>query len=154
MRPQAPGGNRVTTAIHFRASETDEAEQALARLTRLYQSVPVETAEVIVALGGDGFMLQTLNATRALERPVYGMNCGTIGFLMNEYGEDDLPGRLARAVEEVINPLRMRAHAADGTVTEALAINEVSLLRAGPPSGPAAGAARCCRKPPGCGSTC
>ena len=132
MRPQAPGGNRVTTAIHFRASETDEAEQALARLTRLYQSVPVETAEVIVALGGDGFMLQTLNATRALERPVYGMNCGTIGFLMNEYGEDDLPGRLARAVEEVINPLRMRAHSADGTVTEALAINEVSLLRAGP----------------------
>jgi len=83
-------------------------------------------------LGGDGFMLQTLHATQHLDTPVYGMNRGTVGFLMNEYQADDLPFRLAAAEEEVINPLSMIAKTVDGTVHEALAINEVSLLRAGP----------------------
>ncbi len=118
--------------IAFLASETDIARTALATLSGRHGNAPPDAAEVIVALGGDGFMLQTLNATQHLDLPVYGMNCGTIGFLMNEYAEDGLPARLARAAEEVINPLRMRATAADGQVTEALAINEVSLLRAGP----------------------
>ena len=93
---------------------------------------PLEAADVIVALGGDGFMLQTLHADRGAGLPVYGMNCGTIGFLMNDYAEDGCPARLAAAEEAVINPLGMRAMRADGSVIEALAINEVSLLRAGP----------------------
>jgi NAD+ kinase len=77
-------------------------------------------------------MLQTLHATQAMDVPVYGMNCGTIGFLMNEYDEEGLPARLSEAEEEVINPLAMRAETADGNIRKALAINEVSLLRAGP----------------------
>jgi NAD+ kinase len=85
-----------------------------------------------VALGGDGFMLHTLHRTQALDIPVYGMNRGTVGFLMNEYSETDLLDRLIAAEEEVINPLAMRAESLDGTLHEALAINEVSLLRAGP----------------------
>jgi NAD+ kinase len=89
-------------------------------------------AEVIVALGGDGFMLQTLHAAHGQRLPVYGMNCGTIGFLMNGYSVEGLPERLAAAEETVINPLSMRAENVRGKVTQALAINEVSLLRQGP----------------------
>ncbi len=118
--------------IAFLASEAEIAQAALRALSASYGNAVTGEAEVIVALGGDGFMLQTLNATQALDVPVYGMNCGTIGFLMNEYGEAGLNDRLDQAQEEVIHPLRMRAHAADGEVTEALAINEVSILRAGP----------------------
>ena len=118
--------------ITFLASDAPVAQEALAKLTAAYGSLPVEKAEVIVALGGDGFMLQTLHATQAMDVPVYGMNCGTIGFLMNEYDEEGLRARLAEAEDEVINPLAMRAEAADGTIHAALAINEVSLLRAGP----------------------
>ncbi len=120
------------TKIAFLASDASNAGMALARLTSAYGQTPPDEADVIVALGGDGFMLQTLNATEKLDVPVYGMNRGTVGFLMNEFSDDDLPDRLANAVEEVINPLRMTATTAAGTVTEALAINEVSLLRAGP----------------------
>jgi len=122
----------VRTKITFLASETEVAQEALAKMTAAYGNVPLAKAEVIVALGGDGFMLQTLHGTQATELPVYGMNCGTIGFLMNEYGEEALPERLAEAEEEVINPLAMRAETAGGHRREALAINEVSLLRAGP----------------------
>ena len=121
-----------TTAIAFVASETSEAQEALARLVARYGQVAPEAAEVIVALGGDGFMLSTLHATETLAAPTYGMNRGTVGFLMNGYAEDDLLWRLAAAEEAVINPLRMRAVRGDGTSVEALAINEVSLLRAGP----------------------
>lgn len=117
--------------IAFVASPTPEAKAALERLTARYGQRPVEEASVIVALGGDGFMLQTLHGTMHLDAPTYGMNRGTVGFLMNEYAEDDLPERLAAAEEAVTNPLRMRATCVDGTVTEALAINEVSMLRAG-----------------------
>ncbi|ANB36243.1 NAD(+) kinase [Rhodovulum sulfidophilum] len=120
------------TRIAFLASETASAEGALDRLTAQYGQCAPEQAEVIVALGGDGFMLQTLHATQGFDLPVYGMNCGTIGFLMNEYHEDGLADRLAAAEEEIINPLRLKATRPDGTVVEALAINEVSLLRAGP----------------------
>lgn len=118
--------------IAFVASDTPEAQAALTRLTARYGQVGIEEAQVIVALGGDGFMLETLHATMAVEAPVYGMNRGTVGFLMNDYRETGLTGRLAEAEEAVINPLRMRATRSDGEIVEALAINEVSLLRAGP----------------------
>ncbi len=118
--------------IAFRASDSEIAESARRALVARYGDAAPEGADVIVALGGDGFMLETLHGTMALDRPVYGMNCGTIGFLMNEYSEDGLIERLSAAEEEVINPLAMCAECADGAVREALAINEVSLLRAGP----------------------
>ena len=123
---------RPLNAISFRASDAELAQEALERLTARYGQCAAESADAIVALGGDGFMLQTLSDVRPLDIPVYGMNRGTVGFLMNEYSEDDLPNRLAEAEEAVINPLHMRAESTDGTITEALAINEVSLLRAGP----------------------
>jgi len=118
--------------IAFAASDSEAAQQALGRMVGLYGQRPLEEAEVIVALGGDGFMLQTLHATQDMAAPVYGMNCGTIGFLMNEFEVEDLPERLAAAEQEVINPLSMRAGDAAGQVHQALAINEVALLRAGP----------------------
>jgi NAD+ kinase len=122
----------ATRNIAFLASDVPSAQEALARLSARYGQHDPKDADVIVALGGDGFMLGTLHATQALEAPVYGMNRGTVGFLMNEYGEAGLIDRLEAAEEAVINPLHMTAVSADGRVTEALAINEVSLLRAGP----------------------
>lgn len=118
--------------IAFLASESRPAQDAYAALTAVYGPVPVAEADVIVALGGDGFMLQTLHDTQKLKIPVYGMNCGTIGFLMNTYSDEALLDRLEAAEEATINPLSMKATDAQGVVTKALAINEVSLLRAGP----------------------
>ena len=118
--------------IAFVANGSEVAEAARVELAGRYGDVPPEEAGVVVALGGDGFMLQTLHATQHLPAPVYGMNCGTIGFLMNEYGASGLEERLGAAVEEVVNPLAMRAETVEGEIHEALAINEVSLLRAGP----------------------
>ena len=133
MTWEGQGGKPVQfQRIAFMASPAPAAQEALAALTALHGQTPVEAAAVVVALGGDGFMLQTLHDTEPLDLPVYGMNCGTIGFLMNTYSVEGLPARLAAAEEAVINPLSMVAVAADGTVTRALAINEVSLLRAGP----------------------
>ena len=118
--------------IAFLASRARMAQAALAELSAAYgQSAPQE-ADIIVALGGDGFMLSTLHETQPLDRPVYGMNRGTVGFLMNEYSADGLMARLTAAEEAQINPLRMKARRATGETIEALAINEVSLLRAGP----------------------
>jgi len=117
--------------IAFTASDTVDAQSALTSLIERYGQRDLASADVIVALGGDGFMLQTLHSTMELDTPVYGMNCGTIGFLMNEFHLDDLQSRLDEAVEEKINPLKMVAGCVDGTRHEALAINEVSLLRAG-----------------------
>lgn len=118
--------------IRFTASKAPAAVEAFAELTTTYGQADARRADVIVALGGDGFMLQTLHAAHGQRLPVYGMNCGTIGFLMNTYTVEELPARLAAAEETVINPLAMRAENAKGKVTEALAINEVSLLRQGP----------------------
>lgn len=118
------------TAIHFTASDTDIALSALGRLMDRYGQAPVARADVVVALGGDGQMLSVLRQN--LGRPVYGMNRGTVGFLMNDYAEDNLPARIAGAEVTVINPLSMVAGAPDGAEYRALAINEVSLLRAGP----------------------
>ncbi|PZQ49056.1 MAG: NAD kinase [Rhodovulum sulfidophilum] len=118
--------------IHFVASSVELAQASMARLIERHGQAPVEAAEVIVALGGDGLMLTTLHTTQALGVPVYGMNRGTVGFLMNEFAEGGLKARLANAEAAVLNPLRMRAITADGSVVEALAINEVSMLRSGP----------------------
>ena len=118
--------------IAFVASPVSIAQKALKLLSERHGNVAQDKADVIVALGGDGFMLQTLHATKDVAAPVYGMNRGTVGFLMNEYSEDDLRARLDAAEEEVINPLHMTAICVDGSMHEALAINEVSLLRAGP----------------------
>lgn len=118
--------------IAFTASPVPAAQDALQVLTAAHGQCVPGAAEVVVALGGDGFMLQTLHATEGLDVPVYGMNCGTIGFLMNSFSLDGLPDRLAAAEETVINPLSMRAETRDGRTVIGLAINEVSLLRAGP----------------------
>lgn len=122
----------MTLKIAFMASKAPVAQTALTALVGRYGNVSPDAADVIVALGGDGFMLRTLHGTQDLPAPVYGMNRGTIGFLMNEYSESDLMDRLQAAEEEVINPLSMRAQDQSGTIHQALAINEVSLLRAGP----------------------
>ncbi|MDP3860956.1 MAG: NAD kinase [Phaeovulum sp.] len=116
--------------IRFVAAGTEPAQAALAELVARYGQVSRDVAEVIVALGGDGLMLQTLHERAGL--PIYGMNCGTIGFLMNDYAVEGLHARVAAAEEAVLNPLAMRAGTEDGQVHEALAINDVSLLRAGP----------------------
>ncbi|GAA6200206.1 NAD kinase [Aquicoccus sp. SU-CL01552] len=122
----------MTLKIAFLASDAPVAQTARHALAGRYGDVPPEKADVIVALGGDGFMLRTLHATQDLRAPVYGMNRGTIGFLMNEYSEADLMDRLKATEEEIINPLSMTAMDRQGEVHHALAINEVSLLRAGP----------------------
>jgi NAD+ kinase len=115
--------------IAFVTSAMPEAETARDALTRLYGDVAPADADVIVALGGDGLMLQTLHKFMGSGKPIYGMNRGTVGFMMNEYGEDGLKERLAAAEESVIHPLAMRAVDASGNVHQALAINEVSLFR-------------------------
>jgi len=115
--------------IHFVAGPILEAQLALERLTASYGVVPPEAADVIVALGGDGLMLQTLHRFMKTGKPIYGMHRGTVGFLMNEFRADGLPERLAKARVTVIHPLLMRAHDADGDVVEFHAFNEVSLFR-------------------------
>lgn len=119
----------IVEKIHFVASDTAEARKALDKLGKLYGNSHPDQADIIVALGGDGFMLQTLHTFMGRQIPIYGMNRGSVGFLMNEYVEDDLPQRLAQAKPSLIRPLRMRAVMADGTVGKALAINEVSIFR-------------------------
>lgn len=116
--------------IAFLASETPVAQAARAVLAARYGDAA--EPDVVVALGGDGFMLQSLDALQGSGRPVYGMNRGTVGFLMNDYAEDSLPERLAVAEEAIINPLRMVAGTMAGGTRTGLAINEVSLLRMGP----------------------
>ena len=116
--------------MHFIASETETAQAALAELSALYGQNPWREAEVVVALGGDGLMLSVMHQNKGL--PIYGMNRGTVGFMMNDYVATDLPAAIAAAEETAINPLAMTAMTADGREYAALAINEVSLLRAGP----------------------
>ena len=115
--------------IAFVASDVDSAQEALQDLRERYGETPPEEAAAVVALGGDGFLLQTLHKFMALELPVFGMNRGSIGFLMNDYALERLPERLRAAKKAKITPLRMRATNVRGEVAEALAINEVSLLR-------------------------
>ena len=115
--------------IAFVASPTPEARQACARLEKRYGNIAPDHADVIVALGGDGLMLQTLHKFMNSGKPIYGMHRGTVGFLMNEYVEEGLIERIAAAQRTVIHPLVMRARDAQGRIHEHRAINEVSLFR-------------------------
>lgn len=117
------------TRLAFAASDRPEAQEARERLAERYGDVGEDDAQVIVALGGDGFMLEMLHSRLDTGQPIYGMNRGSVGFLMNEYSEDDLLERINAAERAVIHPLRMNASDANGGHHAALAINEVSLLR-------------------------
>jgi NAD+ kinase len=117
------------TRLTFVSSTRPEAIESRDKLAARYGDAGLEAAQVIVALGGDGFMLETVHALMHSGKPLYGMNRGSVGFLMNEYAEDDLLGRINAAEQAVIHPLRMQAVDVDGKTHEALAFNEVSLLR-------------------------
>jgi NAD+ kinase len=115
--------------LAFRASDRPEAQAARRALAQIYGDAPEDDADVVVALGGDGFMLEMLHRNLASRRPIYGMNRGSVGFLMNDYVEDGLVERIAAAERTVIHPLVMKTKDAAGAVVSALAINDVSLLR-------------------------
>lgn len=117
------------TRLTFTASDRPEAQEARERLAERYGDAGEDKAQVIVALGGDGFMLETVHRCMATAKPIYGMNRGSVGFLMNEYSEDGLLERINAAERAVIHPLRMKARCVNGKAHEALAFNEVSLLR-------------------------
>lgn len=117
-----------TSRVTFLASDRPEAQEARERLAARYGDAG-EGAQVIVALGGDGFMLETLHGALADGKPIYGMNRGSVGFLMNEYSEDGLLERISAAERAVIHPLAMVAIDSKRKQHRALAINEVSLLR-------------------------
>ncbi|MCO5065775.1 MAG: NAD kinase [Rhizobiaceae bacterium] len=115
--------------VSFASSDVPDAREGAARLIALYGQADPKEADVVVALGGDGFLLQTLRETMSTGKRVYGMNRGTVGFLMNPFAEDNLLERITVAQPETIRPLEMEAVQADGTITNALAINEVALWR-------------------------
>jgi len=115
--------------LHFTASNNPDAiSKCDALITRYGQSSPGD-CDIVVVLGGDGHMLNTLKDEQVTGKPFYGMNCGTVGFLMNDYSLEGLPERLQMAEKTIIHPLKMEAKGCDGTVTTAHGINEVSLLR-------------------------
>jgi NAD+ kinase len=115
--------------IAFLASDAPPARRALARLTKLHGNAAAEKADVVVALGGDGMMLQVMHRFVSTGIPIYGMNRGTVGFLMNDFSDRNLPERLAAAELTRIHPLKMKATGHDGKTHSAIAFNEVSLLR-------------------------
>ncbi len=121
----------IRPRLHFAAAPTPEARSAKAALARRYGSVPAARADIIVALGGDGLMLETLHTHLDRKKPIFGINRGSVGFLMNEYREDDddLILRLKQASTVKVRPLVMKAKTRSGRTRTALAINEVSLLR-------------------------
>ncbi|MFC3207938.1 NAD kinase [Aquamicrobium soli] len=121
--------HKSASRFAFISSDTPDARTAVESLSKRYGQTPLEEADVVVALGGDGFLLQALRETMGTGKKVYGMNRGTIGFLMNEYRAGNLPERIAAAVAETIRPLEMQATTADGSTVTALAINEVALWR-------------------------
>jgi len=115
--------------LHFSASNHDEAKKTLLKLTKKYGQTPIEDASHIIALGGDGHMLRVLHDALPFGLPVFGMNCGHIGFLMNKFNTRELTDRINAAETALIHPLRMSATSRDGKTHDAIAINEVSLLR-------------------------
>ena len=115
--------------LAFVAAETEGAREAADLLVQRYGAVTEDEAEVVVALGGDGHMLQMLHRSIATGVPIYGMNRGSVGFMMNSFELDGLPERIAASIAETVYPLAMRATDSDGFVTDAMAFNEVSLLR-------------------------
>jgi NAD+ kinase len=117
-----------TRKLHFVATSVPEAQEALADLRKRYADAGPDDAEIIVALGGDGFMLQTLHSFTGKNKPIYGMNLGSVGFLMNEYHDGDLIARLGAAEPAILHPLHMQARTQSRAI-DARAFNEVSLLR-------------------------
>lgn len=115
--------------IHFTAGDTPDAKNALKELTQLYGQTSEKDCEVIVVLGGDGTLLEIAHRSLKLNKPFYGMNRGSLGFLLNPYRAEGLIERLRTAQSVVLYPLRMNARDTAGNITEALAFNEVSLLR-------------------------
>lgn len=111
------------------ASNSERAQEGLQLIQTQHQLVSLESADVLVALGGDGFLLHALHTYMDAARPIYGMNRGTVGFLMNPYAIEDLPARIEAAQVDTLYPLRMKTHTVDGQEEEALAFNEVSLIR-------------------------
>ena len=111
------------------ASDTPKARERLAILEERYLLAPVEEADAVVALGGDGFMLRTIHELLDHDLPIYGMNCGTIGFLLNQFDPDNLLERIGAAQEQLLYPLAMTATDVDGRRVSALAFNEVAMLR-------------------------
>jgi NAD+ kinase len=124
-----PGPLPLPLRLAFVASDRPEALEARARLAARYGEVSEADAQVVVALGGDGFMLEVLHRNLVTRQPIYGMNRGSVGFLMNDYREDQLAERIGAAEQAVIHPLSMSAVDEDGQGHQALAINDVSLLR-------------------------
>ena len=122
----------IDKKLTFMANEDLDTKEALNILRERYRDFGLEKADVVVALGGDGFMLQTLKKLTTKNVSVYGMNKGTVGFLMNTFSFDNLEERIQMAKEEIVNPLKMIATKTDGKKEEQLAINEVSILRSGP----------------------
>ena len=123
------GGFVDAEHIAFAAANTPLAQAGLAELEAIYPSKPPADADVIVALGGDGFMLQTIHRFISRGKPIFGMNRGSVGFMMNPYSTDDLLGRIRRAEVARLNPLRMIAHLDSGARVALHAMNEVSMLR-------------------------
>ncbi|HEV3045073.1 MAG TPA: NAD kinase [Roseiarcus sp.] len=121
--------SKNSPAIAFLSSGAPEAEEAKARLVARYGEVNPAKADVIVALGGDGVMLQALHQTIKTPKPIYGMNRGSVGFLMNEFKETGLRQRIEAARRSIVHPLVMRAIDVVGQTTTARAINEISLMR-------------------------
>lgn len=117
------------TRLTFVASSRPEAQEARDQLVARYGDAGLDNAQVIVALGGDGFMLETVHELMHSGKPIYGMNKGSVGFLMNEFSDDDLLGRINAAEQAEIHPLRMTAVDVNGQSHDAIAFNEVSLLR-------------------------
>ena len=119
--------------IAILADKSEKAQESLSRLKYLYdflnRDIKPEDADVVVVLGGDGFMLHTLHRLMEYDIPIYGMNCGTVGFLLNTYNEAHLLEHISNAVPNVLHPLEMEVVCADGTSHLKLAVNEVSLLR-------------------------
>lgn len=128
LPPEEPW-RKSRPALAFVASSAPDAELALQRLRRFYGECEPEHADVIVALGGDGMMLQTLHRFLGTGKPIYGMNRGSVGFLMNEFREDDLLEHIRAAIRSIVHPLNMLVTDGQGAKTRARAFNEVSLLR-------------------------
>ncbi|WP_142417075.1 NAD kinase [Bartonella massiliensis] len=120
---------KLPSRFHFISAETEEAIKATHKLISVYGHSSLEETDIVVAIGGDGTMLQTVRDVMNTGKPIYGMNQGSVGFLMNEFHEKKLPNRIAIAHKKEIHPLRMIAQAECQGSIEALAINEVSLFR-------------------------
>lgn len=132
MTPFDPNVSELTMKFHFVASHHDEPQDALKNLISKYGQHDAKDCDVIVALGGDGHLLHSIREYLETQKPIYGMNRGTVGFLMNPYEPDDLQKRVTYAQSVRLYPLKMQAIHADGHTSEALAFNEVALNRQSP----------------------